>query len=51
LQNGREFGQTCIGMDSKHDLNNDKAPVLVFVTENNSGSGTPLAFGKNLFIN
>ena len=34
-------------MDSKHDLNNDRAPVLVFVIENNVGSGTPLAFGKN----
>ncbi|PKK64072.1 hypothetical protein RhiirC2_716525 [Rhizophagus irregularis] len=32
-------------MDSKHDLNNDRAPILVFVIENNSGSGTPLAFG------
>ncbi|GBC50111.2 hypothetical protein GLOIN_2v1766610 [Rhizophagus irregularis DAOM 181602=DAOM 197198] len=32
-------------MDSKYDLNNDRAPVLVFVAENNSGSGTPLAFG------
>ncbi|PKC00012.1 hypothetical protein RhiirA5_428829 [Rhizophagus irregularis] len=45
LQNGKEFGQTYIGMDSKHDLNNDRAPILVFVIENNSGSGTPLAFG------
>ena len=33
-------------MDSKYDLNNDKAPVLVFITENNAGSETPLAFGK-----
>ncbi|PKB97279.1 hypothetical protein RhiirA5_468619 [Rhizophagus irregularis] len=45
LRNGKNFGQKCIGMDSKHDLNNDRAPVLVFVAENNSGSGTPLAFG------
>ncbi|PKY61806.1 hypothetical protein RhiirA4_432072 [Rhizophagus irregularis] len=45
LQNSKKFGQECIGMDSKHDLNNDRAPVLVFVVENNAGSGTPLAFG------
>jgi hypothetical protein len=37
-------------MDSKHDLNNDRAPVLVFVVENNAGSGTPLAFGKNNYF-
>ncbi len=47
LQNEREFGQTCIGIDSKHDLNNDRTPVLVFTIENNAGFGTPLAFGKN----
>ncbi|POG82010.1 uncharacterized protein OCT59_029956 [Rhizophagus irregularis] len=37
-------------MDSKHDLNNDRVPVLVFVVENNAGSGTPLAFAikKNI---
>ena len=50
LRNGKKFGQKCIGMDSKHDLNNDRAPVLVFVVENNAGSGTPLAFGKNNYF-
>ena len=50
LRNGKKFGQECIGMDSKHDLNNDRAPVLVFVVENNSGSGTPLAFGKKIIL-
>jgi hypothetical protein len=33
-------------MDSKYDLNNDKALLLVFIVENNAGSGTLLAFGK-----
>jgi len=33
-------------MDSKYDLNNDRVPLLVFVVENNAGSGTPLAFSK-----
>ena len=45
LKNGKNFGQFCIGIDGKHDLNNDKAPILTFVVENNTGSGTPLAFG------
>ncbi|CAG8592531.1 2075_t:CDS:2, partial [Funneliformis caledonium] len=49
LRNGKKFGQNCIGMDSKHDLNNDRTPVLVLVTENNSDSGTPLAFGGLVF--
>lgn len=45
LKNGKNFGQFCIGIDGKYDLNNDKAPVLTFVVENNIGIGTPLAFG------
>ncbi|RGB39472.1 hypothetical protein C1646_811906 [Rhizophagus diaphanus] len=45
LRNGKKYGQNCIGMDSKHDLNNDRTPVLVIITENNSGSETPLSFG------
>ena len=46
LPNGKKFGQKCIGMDSKYDLNNDRAPLLVFIIENNAGSETSLAFGK-----
>ena len=49
MRNGREFGQICIEMDFKHDLNNNRAPVLAFTVENNAGSGTPLAFGKNFY--
>jgi hypothetical protein len=45
LKNGKNFGQFNIGIDGKHDLNNDKAPILTFVVENNAGAGTPLAFG------
>jgi hypothetical protein len=33
-------------VDSKYDLNNDRAPVLAIVAENDAGFGTPLAFGK-----
>ena len=46
LKNAQRYGQNCIGVDSKYDLNNDRAPVLAVVTENNAGFGTPLAFGK-----
>ena len=46
LRNGRDFGKICIGLDGKYDLNNDHAPVLSIVLENNAGHGTPLAFGK-----
>ncbi|GBC02580.1 hypothetical protein RclHR1_00470010 [Rhizophagus clarus] len=38
-------GKYCIGIDSKYDLNNDRAPVLAVVAENDAGFGTPLAFG------
>ena len=46
LKNAQRYGQNCIGIDSKYDLNNDRAPVLAIVVENNAGFGTPLAFGK-----
>jgi len=46
LKNAQRYGQTCIGVDSKYDLNNDRAPILAIVTENDAGFGTPLAFGK-----
>ncbi|CAG8719435.1 7725_t:CDS:2, partial [Funneliformis caledonium] len=51
LRNGKKFGQNCIEIDSKYDLNNNKVPVLVFVTENNSDSRTPLAFDKKIIEN
>jgi hypothetical protein len=46
LKNAQRYGQYCIGVDSKYDLNNDRAPVLAIVAENDAGFGTPLAFGK-----
>jgi hypothetical protein len=46
LKNAQRYGQRCIGVDSKYDLNNDRAPVLAIVAENDAGFGTPLAFGK-----
>ncbi|RHZ69222.1 hypothetical protein Glove_286g3 [Diversispora epigaea] len=45
LYNGRDFGQFCFGIDGKYDLNNDRAPILTMIVENNMGHGTPLAFG------
>ncbi|GBB90997.1 hypothetical protein RclHR1_18090003 [Rhizophagus clarus] len=45
LKNAQRYGKYCIGVDSKYDLNNDRAPILAVVAENNAGFGTPLAFG------
>ncbi|CAB5217590.1 unnamed protein product [Rhizophagus irregularis] len=45
LKNAQRYGRHCIGVDSKYDLNNDRAPVLAIVAENSAGFGTPLAFG------
>ncbi|UZO22615.1 uncharacterized protein OCT59_014975 [Rhizophagus irregularis] len=44
LKNGKKFGNFCIGLDGKYDLNNDHALVLTMVIENNAGYATPLAF-------
>lgn len=49
LKNAQRYGKYCIGVDSKYDLNNDRAPVLAIVAENDAGFGTPLAFGKKNF--
>ena len=46
LKNAQRYGKYCIGVDSKYDLNNDRAPVFAVVAENDAGFGTPLAFGK-----
>jgi len=32
-------------VNGKYDLNNDHAPILTMVVENNVGCATPLAFG------
>ena len=53
LKNTRDFGQSCIGIDGKYDLNIDRAPVLTIVAKNNAGFATPVAFGtkfSNIFI-
>ena len=51
LKNARDYGKICIGIDGKYDLNLDRASVLSVVSENNSGHGLPIAFGKlNLII-
>ncbi|CAB4479906.1 unnamed protein product [Rhizophagus irregularis] len=42
--NGQNFGNFCIGLDGKYDLNNDHAPILTMIVENNTGCATPLAF-------
>ena len=46
LKNAQRYGQYCIGVDSKYDLNNDRAPIFAVVAENDVRFGTPLAFGK-----
>jgi len=50
LRNGRDFGQACFGVDGKYDLNIDRAPVLTMVVENSARHGTPLAFGKFIYL-
>ncbi|CAB4387173.1 unnamed protein product [Rhizophagus irregularis] len=45
LKNAQRYGKYCIGVDSKYDLNSDRAPVLAVVAENDAGFGTPLVFG------
>ncbi|PKY58463.1 hypothetical protein RhiirA4_480396 [Rhizophagus irregularis] len=44
LKNGQKFRNSCIGLDGKYDLNNDHAPILIMIIENNIGCATPLAF-------
>ncbi|CAG8732162.1 9086_t:CDS:2, partial [Funneliformis caledonium] len=44
LKNERDYGNICIGIDGKYDLNADRAPVLSIVLENGAGHGLPLAF-------
>ena len=46
LKNARDYGKICIGIDGKYDLNLDRAPVLSIVSENSSGHGLLIAFGK-----
>ncbi|KAF0450146.1 proteophosphoglycan ppg4 [Gigaspora margarita] len=45
LKQGRDCGQFCFGIDGNYDLNNEKAPVLAIVIEDQAGYGSPLAFG------
>ncbi|CAG8699079.1 3464_t:CDS:1 [Ambispora leptoticha] len=45
LHQGQDCGFFCFGIDGKYDLNNEKAPVLSMVIEDEAGYGSPLAFG------
>jgi hypothetical protein len=45
LKNARDYGQICIGIDGKYDLNLDRAPILSIIAKNNAGFATPIAFG------
>ena len=45
LQQARDFGSFCFGVDGKYDLNSDSAPVLSLVVEDSADYGTPIAFG------
>ncbi len=52
LKNTRDYGQNCIGIDGKYDLNIDHVPVLSIVAKNNASFATPIAFGKKFtFLN
>lgn len=48
LKNARNYGQPCIGIDGKYDLNLDRAPILSIVAKNNANFATPIAFGMKL---
>lgn len=48
LKNARDFGQSCIGIDGKYDLNINHAPALSIVAKNKVGFATPIAFGIKL---
>lgn len=45
LQQARDCGSFCFGIDGKYDLNSDGAPILTVVVEDQAGYGTPIAFG------
>ncbi|CAG8694776.1 2596_t:CDS:2, partial [Gigaspora rosea] len=45
LEQARDCGSFCFGIDGKYDLNTDRAPVLSLVVEDNAGYETPIAFG------
>jgi hypothetical protein len=45
LEQARDHGAFCFGIDGKYDLNSDGAPVLTLVVEDQTGYGTPIAFG------
>ncbi|CAB4478164.1 unnamed protein product [Rhizophagus irregularis] len=38
------YRKYCIEVDSKYDLNSDRAPVLAVVAKNDARFGTPLVF-------
>ncbi|UZO15984.1 uncharacterized protein OCT59_007387 [Rhizophagus irregularis] len=40
------YRKYCIEVDSKYDLNSDRAPVLAVVAKNDAKFGTPLVFSK-----
>ncbi|RIB05642.1 hypothetical protein C2G38_2219090 [Gigaspora rosea] len=44
LKQGCDCGQFCFGIDGKYDLNNEKAPVIAIVIEDQVGYGSLLAF-------
>jgi hypothetical protein len=40
------YGQQCFGIDSKHDLNKDRAPVLAMCVEDEFGWAVPIGFAQ-----
>ncbi len=51
LKNAWDYGQICIEIDGKYDLNIDHASILSIVVKNNANFATPIAFGMKLKLN
>ncbi|CAG8507221.1 8491_t:CDS:2 [Scutellospora calospora] len=44
LEQARNYGSFCFGIDAKYDLNNDRAPIHSLVVEDCGNWGTPIGF-------
>ncbi|CAG8824271.1 17650_t:CDS:2, partial [Cetraspora pellucida] len=44
LEQARDYGSFCFGIDAKYDLNNDRAPIHALVVEDCGNCGTPIGF-------
>ncbi|RIB10832.1 hypothetical protein C2G38_2043175 [Gigaspora rosea] len=44
LEQARDHGSFCFGIDAKYDLNNNRAPVHTIVVEDSGNWGMPIGF-------